>query len=97
MQLEQHGDHPEIKRKVDHWIDFKKENDRKAFISNALQKGFEVVKELQNDQDEFRYSVNIVREDVTVLSEVNMYVWELVELATENNGRYGGWGCPIAE
>lgn len=97
MQLEQHGDNPKVIRKVDHWIDFKGESDRKAFIDSVVNKGFEVVKEQQNDQHEFRYSVNIAREDVTVHAEVDRYVWELVELAKDHNGRYGGWGCPIAK
>ena len=97
MLLEQNGDNPEVKRKVDHWIDFKDKNNLKTFIDSVAEKGYEVLSEQGNDQKEFKYSVNITREDITVLSEVNNYVWELVELATENNGIYGGWGCLIAK
>lgn len=96
LQLEQNGDNPEIKRKVDHWVDFKDETSLETFVNNVISKGYEVVKKQQIDQGEFKYSVNVAREDVTIFSEVNDYVWELIELAHESNGKYIGWGCPIA-
>ncbi len=97
MQLEQNGDNPEVKRKVDHWINFNDQSNLKIFIDSVIEKGYDIINEQQNDREEFRYSVNIAREDVTVFPVVNNYVWELVELASENNGIYGGWGCPIAK
>ena len=48
-----------------------------------------------DDHEEFKYSLNIAKENITVLSEVNDYVWDLMELAKDNNGVYGGWGCPV--
>ena len=95
FQLEQNGDNPEVKRMVDHWIDFKDKSNLKSFIDSAVAKGFEVLSEQQNDHEEFKYSLNIAKENITVLSEVNDYVWELMELAKDNNGVYGGWGCPV--
>lgn len=96
-QLEQSGDNPEIKRLVDHFVVFKDEVNLNNFIDKAVSKGFQVLNKGDLDNHEFKYSVNIAREDVVVLDKVNDYVFELVELAEENNGEYDGWGCPVAK
>lgn len=96
MQLREHGDNPEMKRKVDHWVYFKNDNEANIFIEAVIDLGYEILNKEQNEEQEFQYSVNIAREDLTLPDEVNHYVWELVELATKNNGMYDGWGCPIA-
>jgi hypothetical protein len=63
FQLEQNGDNPEVKRMVDHWIDFKDKSNLKSFIDSAVAKGFEVLSEQQNDHEEFKYSLNIAKQN----------------------------------
>ena len=98
MNLEQHGDHPEMEREVDHWIYFGTEKDRDHFIEKAQAAGYKVLskKNLENGEEN-PYQLNISRQDNTLPGNVNEYVWELVSLAKEHNGSYDGWGCPIAK
>ncbi|SEC43480.1 TIGR01619 family protein [Tenacibaculum sp. MAR_2009_124] len=96
MQLREHGDNPEMKRKVDHWIYFKNDDEANVFIEAVIDLGYEILSKEKNEEHEFQYNVNIGREDVIIPHEVNDYVWELMELANKSNGMYDGWGCPIA-
>ncbi len=98
MGLEQHGDNPEIEREVDHWIYFGTEKDRDNFIEKVEAAGYKVLsKENLESGEENPWQLNISRQDNTLPGNVNEYVWELVNLAKDNNGSYDGWGCPIAK
>ncbi len=96
MQLDQHGDHPEKERKVDHWIYFQTENDRELFIQKVKKLNYSVLSKDKVD-GQYPFQLNIERTDNTLWDNVDKYVWELVSLAKEHNGIYDGWGCPICE
>lgn len=97
-QLEKHGDNPELKREVDHWIYFKSEGGLDRYIQQVEVLGYKVLsKNKLTDDKEYPFQVNISRQDNTIWNNVNEYTWELYTLAKENDGQYDGWGCPIAK
>ncbi|MDR2917550.1 MAG: DUF695 domain-containing protein [Tannerella sp.] len=98
MSLEEHGNDPEKEREVDHWIYFKTAGDMENYIRKVEETGYKVLSNTKLDDDKtYPYQLNISRQDNTVWSRVNDYVWELIVLANENDGNYDGWGCPIAK
>jgi len=92
--LEQNGDNLTKERMVDHWIYFKTENDMQSYISEIEKQNFKVISSRQNEEDKL-YVLNIGRVDKADYQNVNEYVLYLWELASEYNGFYDGWGCPI--
>jgi len=91
-QLEKHGDKHTKPRKVDHWIYFKTEVDRKNFIAQVIEKGFVIEsKETLQDKKSHPLKVRISRIDNVNEVYINRLVLNLMELAEENNGEYDGW------
>jgi len=91
-QLEQYGDKHSKPRRVDHWIYFKTEADRKNFIAQVIEKGFVIEsKETLQDKKPNPLKVRISRIDNVNEVYINRLVLNLMELAEENNGEYDGW------
>ncbi|MBN2412499.1 DUF695 domain-containing protein [candidate division KSB1 bacterium] len=91
-QLKKHGDKHTKPRKVDHWIGFETEADRKNFIAKVIEKGFIIEsKETMPDNKPNPLKVRISRIDNVNEVYINRLVLNLMELAEENNGEYDGW------
>lgn len=85
------GDELNEKRRVDHWLWFKKEEDLKAFIpkSEAIgytMEGFKKVEEKEN-----LYSLQIWKEELPDQNTIYSITSKLRALAKECNGEYDGW------
>jgi len=93
MNLEQDGDNLTKERMVDHWIYFETENDMQNYISEIEKQNFKVIGSRQNEDN--TYVLHVGRVDKADYHSVNDYVLYLWELASEHNGEYNGWGCPI--
>ena len=95
-ELEENGDSLEKERPVDHWIFFRTETDRGAFLAKVLQEGFTVVTQ---DHDEtfggLPYRLHIRRTDKVDAISVDKYVLYLWQLAREHDGDYDGWETSI--
>jgi len=91
-QLEKYGDKHTKPRKVDHWIFFVNEADRKNFIEKVIEKGFVIEsKETMQDGKPHPLKVRISRIDNVNEVYINQLVLNLTELAGEYNGEYDGW------
>ncbi len=91
-QLKKYGDKHTKPRKVDHWIYFETEADRKNFIAQVIEKGFIVEnKETMPDKKPNPLKVKISRTDNVNEVYINRLVLNLMQLAEENNGEYDGW------
>lgn len=97
LSLQEHGDNPEKEREVDHWIYFKTEEDRDNYIKKVEELGYKILSAEKAEEGDFPFQLNISRQNNTNWSDVNEYVWELKSIASENNGEYDGWGCPIVK
>lgn len=98
VHLQQRGDNEEMEREVDHFLYFPTEESREKYIRQVEALSYKVLaKEKNENNPEYPYTLNISRQDNTVWSNVNEYVWELISLAKECDGLYDGWGCPIAK
>ncbi|MCL6248867.1 DUF695 domain-containing protein [Acinetobacter sp. ANC 4945] len=93
--LEQYGDVLTVKRPVEHWCYFKTSEDRDHFLQKIQERGFEIVEQSKNDENENPYSIQIGRIDSVDLPSINQVTWELLELCIENNGEYDGWETPV--
>lgn len=95
-QLQQAGDSLTEPRPLDHFANFKNENDRVAFTAAAEELGFEAVSKPVRDADEeFPYSVGLLRVDAVDPETVDRITFELWELAQQNHGEYDGWGSTV--
>jgi uncharacterized protein (TIGR01619 family) len=94
--LEKNGDKLIKERPVDHWIFFKTDNDKKAYLDKVIADGFQIV---TNDFDkslgEYPYRLHISRVDKVDNNSVDEYVIHLWKLANEMNGDYDGWETSI--
>ena len=96
LQLQKGGDVLTKERAVEHWIYFKTDGDRKAFISKVEKDGFKVLKEEKvTTVNDYPYQLQITRFDKVDFVSVDSYVLPLWRLAKENNGDYDGWETSI--
>jgi uncharacterized protein (TIGR01619 family) len=94
--LEKNGDTLTKPRQVDHWIYFKTENDRKAFLSEIESLNFNIISEHEKTSfGDFPYKLHISRVDKVDLDSVDEYVLDLWQLAEECNGDYDGWETSV--
>lgn len=95
-QLEQAGDTLTEPRPLDHFANFRNEEDRAAFIAAAEALGFEAVsRPVRAENEEFPYSVGLLRVDAVDPETVDRITFELWELASNHNGEYDGWGSTV--
>lgn len=89
-----------VARDIEHFLYFKTEENRKAFLNKVMLLGFKN-QELENDENnesidsdsEYPYQLMIVRKDD--FQNIDDIVWYLMELAEEFDGEYDGWECNI--
>lgn len=94
--LEDHGDPLTKARRVDHWIYFKSNNDRNAFLNKIGHLNFDIVsKDETTSFGEYRYKLQISRVDNVDHNSVDDYVLQLWEIAAECNGDYDGWETSV--
>ncbi len=95
-QLEKNGDKLTKPREVDHWIFFKKENDRNLFLNKIKSDGFIIVdKDYDKKLGELPFTLHIKRVDKVDWNSVDVYVIYLWKLATECKGDYDGWETSV--
>ncbi|MBX3252617.1 MAG: DUF695 domain-containing protein [Chitinophagaceae bacterium] len=91
-RLAEAGDHSTAPRKIDHFIFFKDEQDRKKFVRIVQDNGFLIENGGEEKGIKDRpYSLQISRVDKTdgaSIDKVSLYVWEL---SLQYGGRYDGW------
>ncbi len=93
--LEKHGDILTVKRPVEHWCYFKTSAARDHFLQVVQEKGYEIIDQSNDEENENPYSVQIGRIDNVDLPNINQVTWELLELCIENDGEYDGWETPV--
>jgi uncharacterized protein (TIGR01619 family) len=94
--LEKNGDTLTKPRQVDHWIYFKTDNDRNAFLSKIENLNFNIIsKDEKTSFGDFPYKLHISRMDNVDLDSVDEYVLSLWQFAEECNGDYDGWETSV--
>ena len=97
-RLYQAGDSLTQPRPVDHFANFKSEQDRNAFIAAAEELGFEATSRPERDADsEFPFSLGLLRVDAVDAETIDRVTFELFDLAHRHNGEYEGWGSKIVK
>ena len=90
-QLELAGDSLTKEREIEHWIYFKKYDDREVFIKYAKRKKFIIISENKIKNSEFPFQLQISRLDNVDIASINKITMELRKKANELNGNYDGW------
>lgn len=85
-----------VPRILEHCLYFKIEEQRKAFLTKVIEKGFQKLESESNDDSEaydteYPYQLVVGREDD--FENIDEIVWYLMDLAEEYDGVYDGWGC----
>jgi uncharacterized protein (TIGR01619 family) len=97
-QLEMAGDSLEQPRPVDHYANFKTNEDRERFIAAAQALNFEAVSRPDREPEfEFPFAVGLLRVDSVDPETVDKFTFELWELAGQHNGEYEGWGSGVVK
>jgi hypothetical protein len=92
--LESQGDVHEVPRKVDHWLYFADEAERKICRDTLVAIDFAVEDESWSDEadDPLPYVLVVSRVDPVDSHTINGITLELARLASEHGGSYDGWG-----
>lgn len=91
MQLSKAGDKLDKPRQVDHWLYFKKDEDRNCFIRYANQQHYKIgTKETFPDRA-FPFKLNISRIDKVNIASISKITLELEHEAKKCHGDYDGW------
>ena len=93
--LEKHGDDFAVEREVDHWAYFENSFDRQQFIEAVCERGFRVVDELNDTENEPSFGVQLTRVHAVDRNTIDAITLEIFDLAEEHSGRYDGWETPI--
>ena len=94
--LKESGDTLEKERQVEHWIYFKTEKERSQYEIEVQKRDFKITdKDVDNENNEFKYKLVISREDKVTWNEINKCTIELWELANNLNGDYDGWETSV--
>jgi uncharacterized protein (TIGR01619 family) len=94
--LEKHGDSLTKERAVDHWIFFKTNYDRTAFINKIKNESFLIKRDKEKlSSGKYPYKLQISRKDKVDHKSVDEYVLHLWRLAQEFNGEYDGWETSV--
>lgn len=91
VQLRQAGDDLSKPRKVDHWLFFNEEEDRKLFVESVKMEGYEIEGEDKLIDLELPFQLHISRTDNVNSSEISNVTLSLRKLAKKFNGVYDGW------
>lgn len=92
--MKQFGEKFVVAREVFHWIYFKSEDDREAYIKEVEKERFIIVS-TEGAKGEFSLGLQIKRVDKVDKKSVNRYTLFLWELAKKHNGDYDGWETSV--
>jgi hypothetical protein len=95
--LEGHGDDHAIEREVDHWAYFENRFDRAQFIETVCEKGFRVVGESDDPDNEPSYGVHLSGIHAVDHNTIDAITVELFDCAKEHSGIYDGWETVIVK
>ncbi|HEX4958517.1 MAG TPA: DUF695 domain-containing protein [Lacibacter sp.] len=92
LQLTKAGDKLTKERRIDHWLYFKTEEDRRNFFIKLADQKFLVEKmDVINDGRSYPYSLQIYRTDMPELAGITRLTIYLGKEAAKHNGVYDGW------
>jgi Family of unknown function (DUF695)/Regulator of ribonuclease activity B len=92
LQLTKAGDKLSKERRLDHWLYFKSEDDRRNFFIWASEQKFLVEKmDVLKDDRTHPYSLQMYRTDKPELSGITRLTLYLTKEAARFNGIYDGW------
>lgn len=92
LQLTKSGDKLTKERRIDHWLYFKTEDDRRNFFIKIADQKFLVEKmDLMKDGRTHPYSLQMYRTDIPELSGITRLTLYLNKEAAKYNGQYDGW------
>ena len=95
-ELESNGDDLSKERQVDHWIYFKTENDRSAFLKSIDKENYAVVtSDFLASSADYPHRLHISRTDKIDQLSIDKVVLHLRRLAQKHNGDYDGWETSI--
>jgi uncharacterized protein (TIGR01619 family) len=95
--LRKNGDDLSQERPVTHWSFFKTQQDRQAFLSEALEMGFSI-HDLHEDWDEeYPLVACLERADYVDHDSINSVVIDLLRLTENHHGTYDGWETQVVE
>lgn len=91
LKLNSAGDDLTKERKVDHWLYFSSENDRKCFIQYATQLNFAIESHDKIDRGTLPYQLQISRIEKLEISSISQLTLALRKQAILCKGEYDGW------
>lgn len=92
LKLTQAGDKLEKERRIDHWLYFKTEDDRRNFFLWAYEQKFLVEKlDVLQDSVSHPFTLHMYRPDKPDLKTMNRLTLYLAKEAARYNGVYDGW------
>ncbi|WP_299758778.1 DUF695 domain-containing protein [uncultured Pontibacter sp.] len=95
-EMEENGDDLSKERPVDHWIYFKTEADRTAFLESIAKENYDVVTcDYLASSEDFPHRLHISRTDKVDQLNIDKVVLRLRRLALKHNGDYDGWETSI--
>ena len=89
--LERSGDNLTVAREIDHWAYFTSREALSAYVSEAIQLGFNVRELFLPDADHERHCARIWRSDVPAHNSIDDVTLPLFNLAATHGGEYDGW------
>ncbi|SFG67242.1 DUF695 domain-containing protein [Pontibacter chinhatensis] len=95
-ELESNGDDLSKARQVDHWIYFKTEADRAAFLQSIAKENYSLVtSDYLASSEDYPHRLHISRTDKVDHQSIDKAVMYLRRLAQRHNGDYDGWETSI--
>ncbi|MBX9782046.1 MAG: DUF695 domain-containing protein [Chitinophagaceae bacterium] len=92
LKLTQAGDKLEKERRIDHWLYFKTEDDRRNFFLRVYDQKFLVEKlDVLQDSSSHPFVLQMYRPDKPDLKTMNRLTLYLAKEAARYNGLYDGW------
>jgi hypothetical protein len=92
LQLTKAGDKLTKERRIDHWLYFETEEDRRNFFIKIAEKGFLVEKmDKMKDERTHPYSLQMYRTDKPELAGITRITLFLNKEASKYKGMYDGW------
>lgn len=98
QRLQREGDSLSQPRPVDHFANFKSEQDRTDFSIAAGALGYETVSQKEaSGETEYPFNLGILRTDSVDPQTIDDITFELFELAEKYQGEYEGWTSPVVK
>ncbi|AKD02825.1 DUF695 domain-containing protein [Pontibacter korlensis] len=91
-ELEKNGDDLSKERQVDHWVYFKTEADRTAFVESIANENYTVItSDYLEASEDYPFRLHISRTDKLDQLNIDRTVLHLRRLALKHHGDYDGW------